>query len=48
MSDTTHPLLPYVAEGEVLAWRTEVGGAFGARAGLGVPGNVMQPDFTGS
>lgn len=44
---TTRSVVAIDGSGQI-AWRTEVGGAFGARAGLGVPGNVMQPDFTGS
>lgn len=31
-----------------VAWRTDVGGSFSARAGLGLPNNVMQPDFYGT
>jgi outer membrane protein assembly factor BamB len=44
---TTRSVVAISAEGRVV-WRTEVGGAFAARAGLALPGNTVQPDFTGS
>jgi outer membrane protein assembly factor BamB len=44
---TTKSIVAIDSSGQI-AWRAEVGGAFGARAGLGLPNNVMQPDFTGS
>jgi outer membrane protein assembly factor BamB len=44
---TTRSVIAVNGQGQVL-WRTEdVGTTAGARAGLGVPGNVMQPDYVG-
>lgn len=42
---STRSVVAFDGAGQVL-WRTEVGGAFAARAGLAVPGHVAQPDFT--
>lgn len=44
---TTRSVAAISEQGKVL-WRTEVGGAFAARAGLAVAGNIVQPDFTDS
>lgn len=44
---TSQSVVAVDANGNVL-WQRKTGGAFSARAGLGLPGVVMQPDFTGS
>lgn len=41
---TTRSVVAIDADGTI-AWRAEVGGSWDARAGLGLPGNVAQPDF---
>ncbi len=43
---TSQSVVAVDAQGTVL-WQRKTGGSFGARAGLGLPGAVMQPDFTG-
>ncbi|MBN8614769.1 MAG: PQQ-binding-like beta-propeller repeat protein [Deltaproteobacteria bacterium] len=44
---TSHSVVALDANGNVL-WQQRTGGAFSARAGLGLPGAVMQPDFNES
>lgn len=44
---TSQSVVAVDARGQVV-WRQATGGAFSARAGLGLPGAVAQPDFTGS
>lgn len=44
---TTQSVVAVDARGQIV-WRTSTGGSFSARAGLGLPGAVAQPDFTGS
>ncbi len=44
---TTHGVVAVNESGQIV-WRRDTGGAFSARAGLGLPGAVVQPDFTGS
>jgi len=44
---TTRSVVAINEQGKVL-WRAEVGGAFAARAGLALPGKIVQPDFTAS
>lgn len=45
---TTRSVTALNAQGQVL-WRTEdVGGTAGLRAGLALPGSVVQPDFVGN
>lgn len=41
---TSHGVVAVDARGQIL-WRRDTGGAFSARAGLGLPGAVAQPDF---
>lgn len=44
---TTHSVVAVDSRGQIL-WRRDTGGAFSARAGLGLPGAVAQPDFYGT
>lgn len=41
---TNRSVVAVDANGQIL-WRNDTGGSFGARAGLGLPGAVVQPDF---
>jgi len=42
-----HPLVAVHAMTVRAFARADAGGTAGARAGLALPGNVIQPDFTG-
>jgi|JI10StandDraft_1071094.scaffolds.fasta_scaffold187242_2 outer membrane protein assembly factor BamB len=44
---TTHGVVAVNESGQIV-WRRDTGGSFSARAGLGLPGALVQPDFTGS
>lgn len=44
---TNHCVVAVDASGQIL-WRRETGGSHTARAGLGLPGAVAQPDFYGT
>ena len=43
---TTKSIVAVDGQGRI-AWRANATGTAGARAGLALPGNVIQPDFTG-
>lgn len=44
---TSHCVVAVDERGQIL-WKRDTGGAFSARAGLGLPGAVAQPDYYGS